>query len=639
MWLVFGQTIHHSFVNFDDEVYVYRNPRILAGLTSDAIVWAFTHAHARNWHPLTTISHMLDCQMFGLSAGGHHFTNVVLHAIAVVLLFFAWQAMTGAVWRSAFAIAVFAVHPLRAESVAWVAERKDVLSAVFFATGLCVYLWFTRAPRRRGRYAAVVLTYAAGLLAKPMLVTFPLVLLLLDYWPLRRLDLARADTMWRCAREKVSLLVLSAASCIATFIAQRGDALDPLPLSWRIENALITPVIYLRQFFWPRNLAAFYPAEDRSLGQAVAACVLLATISIVAILRRDKWPWLLTGWFWYLIMLLPVSGIVQIGMQSHADRYTYLPQIGIAVAVIWTIAEVAQGARCLRQTAAIGGAVTIVMAFTAWRQTHVWRDSAALWQHASEVTRDNEVAENNLGVLLEEQGRFDEALAHVQCAVAMQEQHHHSRYALSLALSENNIANVLARKGEPAEAVAHYHKAIELRPDYGDALYNMAVLLLEQHDVAHAAEALQKASALMPDDAAVHGQLGDALRHQHDEAGALREYQKALQLAPNALWANYDLAWLLATSTDAAVRDGARAVQIADRALRLKDGQTSAMLRALAAGYAAEGNFTAASSIAADAAGLAAAQRDGESLHRLRGDLDLYRSDIPVREFAGMNER
>ena len=344
-WVVFGQTLRYDFVNYDDPRYVYQNTRITSGINVANVAWAFSHIHSENWHPLTTITHMLDCQLHGLNASWHHFTNVLLHSFAVVLLFVALERMTGALWRSAFVSAVFAVHPLHVESVAWIAERKDVLSAFFFMLTLLAYLHYTRAPSI-GRYLTVALVVALGLMSKPMLVTLPFVLLLLDYWPLERFETRRSNSGRRLSQlvlEKIPLIALSAASSIVTFLAQRGAIgwTEQLPVSARISNALVTYVIYIRQMFWPAGLAVFYPHPENRLPvlEISLAFIVLVGITSAAFVFRKKAPYFITGWLWYLVMLVPVIGLVQVGWQGHADRYTYLPQIGLYIAVTWAVTD------------------------------------------------------------------------------------------------------------------------------------------------------------------------------------------------------------------------------------------------------------------------------------------------------------
>src|SRR2546423_13097681 len=358
IWVVFGQTRSFSFVNFDDPSYVIENSAVRAGLSLSTVHWAFTHVHGGNWHPLTSISHMLDCQLFGLNPGEQHLVNLLWHAIASVLLFLLCQALTGSLWRSAFVAAIFAVHPLRVESVAWISERKDVLSAVFFMATLLAYVWYARRPTLF-RYVTMSILFALGLLAKPMLVTVPLVMLLLDYWPLRRI--AEASTLLRLVAEKIPLFLLAAASCVAALWAQKQSlgSTEVFRFSWRVENALVSAVIYLGQIFWPHDLAAFYPhPEDRlSILEVIGAAVVLISITVAAVALRKRRPELFTGWFWYLIMLAPVLGLVQVGLQGHADRYTYLPGIGISVAVVWIVVDFVKGWRYPRPLFAISAGV------------------------------------------------------------------------------------------------------------------------------------------------------------------------------------------------------------------------------------------------------------------------------------------
>jgi hypothetical protein len=341
-WLVFGQTLRHDFVNVDDTEYVLKNVEVARGLTSEGAVWAFTHFHVSNWHPLTWISHMLDCQFFGLSPGGHHLTNVLLHMATAICLFLVLRQMTAALWRSAFVAAVFAIHPLRVESVAWVAERKDVLSGLFFVLTIGAYVRYARRPSRAG-YAAVTVLFALGLMCKPMLVTLPFVLLLLDYWPLNRVGNRNfLQVLRRLVLEKLPLFALAAASGLVTLFAQKGVIQPFASISFpvRAANAFISYVAYLRQLFWPSNLAALYPFPSGGIVvPGILSLILLAGISLGVFVLRRRYPYLVTGWLWYLIMLGPVIGILQVGIQARADRYTYLPQIGLYVLLAWAVAD------------------------------------------------------------------------------------------------------------------------------------------------------------------------------------------------------------------------------------------------------------------------------------------------------------
>src|SRR5438132_1270373 len=358
VWIAFGRALSHDFVGYDDHRYVVQNPRVTNGLTLGGVQWAFTHVHASNWHPLTTISHILDCQVYGLQPWGHHLTNILLHAAAAILLFLALRELTGNLWPSVFVAAVFAVHPLRVESVAWVSERKDVLSGMFFVLILWAYARYARgnAPSSFW-YITVVVLFALGLMCKPTLVTLPFVLLLLDYWPLGRTQQPwsrargiresqgrqRRDTWTWLVIEKLPLFVLSAASCVATLLAQK-EALDASlkpPLGERVGNALVSYAMYMGQMIWPAHLAVLYPYPESNLkvSHVILALLLLLIISVAAFLWRRKYPFLLTGWFWYLGMRVLIICIVQVGSQVRADRYTYLPQIGLYLLVAWGAME------------------------------------------------------------------------------------------------------------------------------------------------------------------------------------------------------------------------------------------------------------------------------------------------------------
>src|ERR1043166_5765413 len=449
-WLVFGQTIRYDFVNYDDNEYVYANPNIAHGLTINGVVHAFSGTHSANWHPLTTLSHMLDCQLWGLRAGGHHLTNLVLHTIAVVLLFLVLQQITGAIWRSAFVAAVFAIHPLRVESVAWISERKDVLSAVFFMLTLGAYVRYVRSPSF-GCYLTMSILFALGLMSKPMLVTVPFVLLLLDYWPLNRFT-ERSSTK-QLILEKIPLLALSVAGGLTTLWAQHSSMArgEQLPLLLRITNGLVTYITYLEQMIWPVGLAVFYPhPEDKLPLWAIGlAMVLLGLVSAGAIALRRKYPYFITGWFWYLVMLLPVIGLVQVGSQAHADRYTYLPQIGLYVLIVWGCSDAllmsakyryakahygrdAPLGRVAAATAArrpyhgsppargllaiSAGVIIIALAWRAYIQASYWRDAESLWRHTLAVTSGNFIAHNALGHFLLDHDRLDEAIEQFQMA-------------------------------------------------------------------------------------------------------------------------------------------------------------------------------------------------------------------------------
>jgi len=645
---VFSQTIRYNFVNFDDDLYVYNARVIKAGLTIKGIAAAFTTPHARNWHPFTTISHMLDCQLYGLKAGGHHATNMLLHTFAVLLLFRALRQMTGSIWKSSLVTALFAVHPLHVESVAWVSERKDVLSAVFFFLMLSAYARYARAPST-GRYLLVAALFAAGLMSKAMLVTAPVILLLLDYWPLRRT--ARRKTKFkartlalsgqssavsRLILEKLPLLALSTGACVVTFVVQQRavGAIPPLPLFWRVENAVISYLIYVRQTLWPTRLAPFYPHPNDTLAlwQVVLATALLVAITVIAVVFRSKRPYLFTGWLWYLSMLAPVIGLVQVGEQGHADRYTYLPHVGLFMLIVWGVADVIQARRSMWRVAAVTAPVVILaLAATAFIQTSYWRDSETLWTHALAVTSDNDFAHNNLGYLCIDSGQLDKAISHFEAAAMIRRGKTNKHYNVGSAFVEMNLADSLAQKGESDEAMVHYQQAIRLEPNYADAYYNRGNLLLAKGQVDEAIADWEKTLQLQPSDADAHICLGNALLRKGSLNEAIVHYKTALALAPEDPHSRNNLAWILATSSDVEIRDGGKAVEFAQQAVAISGGREPQFLRTLAAAYAESGRFSESIAAAQQAAMIANIQGKSRLANNLQKDLLLYRAYLPLR--------
>ena len=598
--VVFGQTVRHDFINFDDNVYVYDNPPIADGVTAGAIAWSFTSFHASNWHPLTWLSHALDCQLYGPhQPGWHHFTNVVLHAAVAILLFLVLWQMTGNLWPSAFVAAVFAVHPLRVESVAWVAERKDLLSGLFFMLTLGAYLRYVRHPFSWGRYLLVIAVFALGLMAKPMLVTLPFVLLLLDYWPLGRLSTAHADkplaasqslpsdnsvrvdalpvaTWRRLIVEQLPLLALAAASCVVTSLAQHSAIIpiDFVPISSRIVNALFSYVAYIGQFFYPSGLALFYPypSVGIALWKVVGAVAVLVGISTVAVLARRRLPYLFVGWFWYVGMLVPVIGLMQVGLQAMADRYTYLPQIGLCIAVTCGAASVAVQWPYRRW---VYGVVSLLLVaglmVCAWRQTSYWNNSETLWTRTLACTTSNVFAHNNLGAALAKRDEVKAAIAHFQQATAL---------SPTFALSYANLGAALDASGQPEAAAIAYRKA-ELSP-YIDAIeqYRQALAINPKSWFAHtnlgnalaccgqleaAAAEYLKAVEIRPDFAVAHNNFANILLTQGRNDEAIAEYRKAIALDSKYADACNNLGTVLAGrgELDAAVALFRRAIQFA----------------------------------------------------------------------------
>jgi protein O-mannosyl-transferase len=697
-WFVFGQTLQHDFVNFDDHVYVYQNPQITHGLTAVGLIDAFTHTHARNWHPLTTISHMLDCQLYGLQAGWHHFTNVLLHTVAVLLLFLVLNQMTGAFWQSAFVASLFAIHPLHVESVAWISERKDVLSAVFFMLTLGAYVRYVRKPSV-GRYLTVALFFALGLMSKPMLVTLPFVLLLLDYWPLGRIRsqtsdvrrqrsgvsvpafanqpsrkaTARQAVVSGLVTEKIPLFALSALSCAATFLAQvySTEAIEQLPFMWRLNTAAVSYIAYIWQMFWPARLGAFYPHPNDQLPfwQVLLAIAFLISVSLLAILWRKKRPYIFTGWFWYVGMLVPVIGLIQAGEQARADRYTYLPQIGLYVLITWGITDlmapimmrksgsrpvatslrpITRGSRGVRTDgpqsrgykpfcAAIAAAIIIALSRRAFVQTSYWKTSEMLWNHTLAITTNNDMAHNSLGDLFLRRGQWDSAISHFETALEIRSRNAAAHYNFGGALIENTLASALARKGRLSEAIGHYEKAVQLRPDYGDPYFNLGSVLFQQGRTDEAIAQWQKALATQPNDADFHTALGDAFLQRGLQKDAIAEYEHAARISPHDPLARNNLAWLLATSSDASIRDGNRAIEVAKQTVQLSGGKDPNYLRTLAVAYAEVGQFSEAIATAEQAMQIATVQGKSGLATILEKEVILYRAHTPLREPGAKN--
>jgi protein O-mannosyl-transferase len=475
VWFAFGKSADFPFVNYDDPAYTYENSVIARGLSWSGVVWAFTHAQAGNWHPLTTISHMIDCEVFDLHAGAHHVVNVVLHALTAIGLFVSLRLLTGSLWRSAFVAAVFAVHPLRVESVVWIAERKDVLSGLFFMLTLIAYVWYTK-RRSVGRYVTMSILFACGLMSKPMLVTLPVILLLLDHWPLKRLvDLRSFKNL---IVEKLPLFALSLLSSAATLIAQKPalGSFEQLPLSWRLGNAVLAYLIYLRQMFWPTKLAVFYPHFDNTLPmwQVLLGITALTAITLLTIVARKRSPYLLVGWLWYACMLIPVIGIVQVGLQGHADRYTYLPQIGLYIGFTWLLSELIAGWRYGRPIVA-GAAIAIVVGLAGASRVHAsyWKDSESLWNHAIANTSDNHLAHAHLADLLLREGRIQEAIFHCQEAI---------RIRPGDADAQNNLGLALLQQGDEADAKVHFEQSLTSNPNNLNARINLAWVLATSPD-------------------------------------------------------------------------------------------------------------------------------------------------------------
>jgi len=552
VWAVFGQTLEHTFLNYDDDDYVYANPNITRGLTPSALRWAFTHVHDDNWHPLTTLSHMLDCQLYGLHPWGHHLTNVLWHAAAAIFLFLALRNLTGTLWRSASVAVLFAIHPLRAESVAWISERKDVLSGVFFMLTLWAYGRYAQSQRKPLRkYLTVLVLFALGLMCKPTLVTLPFVLLLLDYWPLRRLPRASPDETvfadWRqLILEKMPFFVLTAASCVATLLAQQTvfeTSFKP-DLAQRISNAVVSYVAYLGKTIYPVHLAVLYPyhANRPGSGEAILAFLLVLVITLLFFLWRKTYPFLIMGWFWFLGMLVPMIGLVQVGLQSRADRYTYLPQIGLCIVATWGAAELFGRWRHGRALAAITALLMVTtLGARTYNEIWYWQNSETLWKHAIENTSQNSVAQNSLGTVLLEKGDLEQAVRHYEEALKVEP---------DSALIHSDLGKALEREGRIDEALFEFRRALQLSPNSADSFYDLGNISMDKGQSEQAISYYERVIQIKPDFAGVYNNLGNAHLRLGQLDEAIANYRKAVALRPDLPDAQYNLGNALSNKGD-----------------------------------------------------------------------------------------
>jgi tetratricopeptide (TPR) repeat protein len=568
---VFYQVCTYDFINYDDPIYVYENPNIQTNFTAKAIKWAFSTNRSSNWHPLTWLSHMLDWQLFGLAAGGHHFTNLIFHIANTLVLFIVLKQMTHRIWPSAFVAALFALHPLHVESVAWVAERKDVLSTFFWMLTMWAYVRFVGRPKI-SRYLLVVVFFALGLMAKPMLVTLPFVLLLLDYWPFERIGptispkCGKAETkylLFYLLIEKVPLFVMTVVSCIVTFtVQQKGSGLVLMSLKLRIFNALISYVEYIGKMIWPVHLSMFYPHPGRnvSIPYAIISAVFLLVVTILILRFATDHRYLVTGWFWYIGTLVPVIGLIQVGEQAIADRYTYIALTGLFIIIAWGLPELLGKWRYQKIILWISSlAVLSVLTTLTYFQQQYWKNSMTLFEHALKVTNNNYQAHFCIAYTLLKQGRIEEAIRHGTEGVRINPNHANAIVTLGVALSKAgrideaidcfkraieikpgfanahfNLAIILTTKGRLNEAVSHYRIALETM-DTIDLHRNFGYTLLKLGRFEEAAAEYRKVLTAMPDNPDVLDKLSYALAHIGKLDEAISLYNKALQVAPDSV--------------------------------------------------------------------------------------------------------
>ena len=677
--LVFWPVTSHEFINYDDPLYVTENPHVQAGLTQESIAWAFGHVTGEGtyWHPVTWLSHMLDCQLFGLKAGRHHLTNLLFHTANVLLLFLALRRMTGAAWRSAVVAGLFALHPLQVDTVAWIAERKNVLSTLFWMLTLLAYEAYARRPGVT-RYTLVFIAMALGLMCKPMLVTIPCVLLLLDYWPLRRIVEVQPGSVspdaasyprykWpRLLLEKMPLLGLAAVSSAVTVMAHQRLGLLPtgeqLPLSSRVEHALVAYAGYLEKIVWPVDLAVFYPHPGTWPSERVLlSALLVAGITVLAGWWARKRPYLIAGWLWFLGTLVPVIGLVQAGTQSMADRFAYVPIIGVGLLAVWGLAEMLGRAPFHRIImAGTAGAVLCACGIAARRQVGYWQDSETLFGHTVRVTRDNFVALLNYGVGLGEHGKLEEAVKQYEEALRVNPGYPQAERNLGNALAlqgkleaaiphyatalkskpdyaeaEYNWGSALALEGKLNEAEGHFLAALRLSPDYAEAHNSYGNLLVLQGRTDNAIAEYRAAIKAKPDYAEAHCFLGRALARQKQFGEAVMEFRATLKAKPDHLAALNDLAWILATAKDGQIRNVPEAIKLAERACRLSPKGDALYLDTLAVADSEAGQFAGAIEASEKALRLAEEAKDDALAAQLRAHRNAFREGHSYRQAFG----
>jgi protein O-mannosyl-transferase len=659
-----------DFVNYDDTAYVSENPHVLAGLSLASAGWAFRTSCLGNWHPVTMLSHMLDVQLFGLNPGWHHFTSLCFHVANTVLLLLLLSRMTRRVWPSAVVAALFALHPLHVESVAWVSERKDVLSTFFGLLSLWAYERYAEKSVVSSQWAVVshqasvishqpsgirsqeaessiaehatrntqhallfylfsLSFFALSLMSKAMFVTLPFLMLLLDYWPLRRLELktqnSRLKTLRPLLLEKLPFIALSvvATGVSVLLLSQAGatNEVGDVGLGIRLARSFVAYQYYLVKLFWPANLAVPYlrPAQW-PVWEALSWAALVGALSIGAVGQGRRRPYLLVGWFWFLGMLVPVIGLVPVGAHAMADRYTYFPLVGLFIALVWAATEVRPGGRRRRAAlAAVGGGVLLLCAVGTGRQLRYWRDSETLFLHTLEVTGGNYVAHNGLGLHLFKRGEVAEAISHYEAALQINPLYDDAH---------SNLGRALADQGRYDEAVAHFETALSVRPDDVRTRNNLGSVLVRQGREAAAARQFEEAVRLQPDHPGAHNNLAICCRKLGRTGEAITHYREALRLQPDFLEPLNNLAWMLATCPEAQFRNGAEAVQLATRACELTRYQSPVPLATLAAAFAEVDQFPEAIAYGERAQELAKGQPPALTAH-LSAMLKAFRAGRP----------
>ncbi|MCX5635161.1 MAG: tetratricopeptide repeat protein [Planctomycetota bacterium] len=682
-FIAFEPLRHNGFVNYDDYDYVTDNSQVTGGITGKSILRAFTTPHVGNWLPLTWLSFMLDYQLFGLNPSWMHFVNLLLHVANTLLLFTILTKITGALWPSAFVAAAFALHPMHVESVAWITERKDVLSTLFYMLTLTAYAGYVR-RHNLFRYLLTILLFALGLLAKPMLVTLPFVLLLLDYWPLKRFSIADsrlpieknpkskiqnlkfAKSFGRLIIEKIPLFALAVVSGVITFLVQRSSGAVPdvniLPLQSRVANAFLSYATYISKMFWPQNLTAFYPLDADSIQfWRFALCVLLLlAISIFVISFGRRQRYLPVGWFWFVGTLIPVIGLIQSGAQALAERYTYIPYIGLFIMIAWGVAELSAGWRYRKIILAAASCIVLAIILTCTRQqVRYWKNSFTLSEHAIEVTKNCSVMHVNLAVALSEQGRLEDAAIHLKEALRAKPKYFYARFNLGLvclkqgnfneAISNLTQADILKHNepqlyyylaiaydhlGKSELAIQNYTRAIKIKSDYPEAYNGIGKMFLMQGKFDKAAENFEEVLRIRNDWPDTYENLALAYSQLNKYGLAVANWKNGLKLDPNSADTFNNLAWILAVAEDAKINNPAQAIGYAQRACELTKFNDPGFLDTLAVSYAAAGKFSVAVETAQKAMDKANLAGKKDLAEEISARLKLYQAGQPYIESA-----
>ena len=660
-----------GFINFDDPDYVTENKLVQRGITWEGTVRAFQTGRAGNWHPVTWLSHMLDCQIYGLNPAGHHFTSVIFHIANTLLLFAIFSSATGAMWRSALVAALFALHPLHVESVAWVSERKDVLSTFFLLLALGSYFRYAKIlakttaqasppSQQRVSYFLCLIFFALGLMSKPMLVTLPFLLLLLDFWPLQRMQFPPLKINSQLVYEKIPFFGLSIISSIVTFYVQKeGGAVSSfthLTLAPRLTNALVSYCRYIWKALWPVDLAVLYPMREWALWQSLGAALFLILVTVAALRVASRRPYFVTGWFWFLGTLVPVIGLVQVGVQSMADRYSYVPLIGLFVALVWGAHEILtnKGKQlAFAMVAIVMGACALVTR----AQLQYWQNGATVFERALAVTKSNFTAHSNLGVVLGRQGRVTESIQHYRAALEIKPDHGETHYNLANALARmgetteaishyqaalkanpkdaqahNNLAVALQKSGAGPEVEMHFREAIRLNPDHSEAHFNFALFLLKQGR----SEAIQEFLGVIrldPTNDQAHFQLGILMASQKQIPTAIGHLRTAALLKPGWPAPLNFLARILATSSDPQIRNGKEALELARRSCELVRYENPVYLDTLAAALAEASQFSEAIQTETQAKNLAIKMGQTKLTEQIAAHLERFQLNEALREF------